>query len=595
MKKITIVLSTLFLLFSTGFYSCVDIAPEEVLDYNDYYSSSEDADMAMLGMYGQFMELAAQVVVLNELKADLMDVTNNATPDFEEINLNIPSKDNKWADVTKFYAVIQNCNDIIFNFKKMVEENKMIEAEYNERYAEVAAVRCWVYLQLGLIFGEIPYITEPIISLNDLEKYKNNVMNLDQLIPELIRVMESLPSLEPYETSNLRQTIDGIPLTRFFIHKKFLMGDLYLYNNDYEKAAAQYYDIMIEGAASSERTYTLYNFPWTSGTPTWHAVLYRDGKSDDAGSLYNGWATMFQEQPSARYAGDELIWCMTFTPNFAPEYPFYELFFPEIINTTGGTNIFNGKYYLQPSEYAVEDVWGAEIQKNNFPFDARGRTGAYQELNDTRIIWKYGTLTAAQNWILYRAGMLHLRYIEAVNRAGYSKLAWALLNDGLSSGVYDFVKEDGTAYPPDSIRVTGNSPFEPHNAPYSFDARWSDPPNPHIRGPWRSNSGVRGRAYLPNIPSPFEGSVRDYKEPNKDNKEIIVYLEEKIIREAALELGLEGHRWGDLVRIARRKNKENPGSGDKFLWDENIAKKHQRSGTQADMSSESKWFLPLYY
>jgi hypothetical protein len=49
-----------------------------------------------------------------------------------------------------------------------------------------------------------------------------------------------------------------------------------------------------------------------------------------------------------------------------------------------------------------------------------------------------------------------------------------------------------------------------------------------------------------------------------------------------------------LIRLARRLNKENPGSGNRFLWDENIAKKYQQSGGGADLSSEDKWYLPLY-
>lgn len=576
-----------FWLLSFGFHSCVDAMPEGVLDYDDHYTSSGDADMATLGLYGQVMELAGQVVVLNELKADLMDVTDNATTDLEEINLNISSKDNEWTNVTKFYAVIQNCNDILYNFTKMKDENKMIEAEFNERYSDVMAVRCWVYLQLGLIFGEVPYITEPIISLEDVKSHADKTMNLDQLIPELIRCMEGLPTLNAYESSNLIQTIDGYSLGRYFINKRFLIGDLYLYNDQYEKAAAMYYNILQAGANSSNRTLTLYNYPWTAGTPTWFAIMYRDKKGDDSGSLYNGWSEMFSLGTTDRYVSDELLWFMTYDMKFAPSYPFPELFFPP------GIGMNKGKYYLKPSEYAVEEVWGSEIQNNGFPFDARGLTGAFDKKGNDTYIKKFGNDSTKQNWILYRAGLLHLRYAEAVNRSGYSKLAYALLNNGIHGGAYNYRREDGTDYPGDSVRQTGNSPFDLHKAPYSFDARQSD--IPYIRAPWRDNSGVRGRAALPNIAFPFIDDIRNYKEPNTENQEAIHYMEKMIIREAALEMGFEGNRWGDLVRIARRMNKENPGSGDAFLWDENIAKKHQKAGTAADMSSKDKWFLKLYY
>lgn len=587
MKKIIRIIYACLIFIPFFFQSCMDVEPEEVLDYNDFYTGVEDADAGILGLYGQFMELADQVVVLNELKADLMEVTENATTDLEEINLNIPSRNNKWADVTKFYGVIQTCNDLLYNFDKMLKENKMIEAEYEERYSDVGAIRTWVYLQLGIHFGKIPYITEPVISLADLDKYKDKEMDLDQLLPELVRFMESLPSLENYQSSNLLQNIDGYNLRYYFIDKRCLMGDLYLYNDQYEEAAKIYRTILNEGESSSSSSkYILYNGTWTSGTPWWFAVLYRDGKSDDANSLYNGWRTMFSATTTGRYTGDELIWFMAYDKQFAPAYPF-----PELFNPVGSTK---GRYYLKPSEYAVESVWGGEIQKNSFPFDARGLTGAYDNIGNNNYIKKFGEYETEQNWIPYRAGMLHLRYAEAANRAGYSKLAWSLVNDGLFGSAYIYVKEDGTAYTNDSIKQSGNSPFDIHKFPYNFDARWSDAPLPYIRGPWRYSGGVRGRAYLPNKPFATDDVVA-YYEPNAGNKEAIGYMEKMIIREAALELGFEGHRWGDLVRVARRMNKENPGSGDKFLWDENIALKHKRAGTQADMSSESKWFLPLYY
>ena len=72
-------------------------------------------------------------------------------------------------------------------------------------------------------------------------------------------------------------------------------------------------------------------------------------------------------------------------------------------------------------------------------------------------------------------------------------------------------------------------------------------------------------------------------------------LDTKTISQAAKELGFEGNRWQDLLRVARRLNRETPGKGTQFLWDENIKKKYDRSGISGvDMSSEDKWYLPLY-
>ena len=103
-----------------------------------------------------------------------------------------------------------------------------------------------MYFQLGIHFGKVAYITEPIILLDDISKARE--MNLDDLIIELIRTMENLPTLEDYQASVLtQQQLDGYSLKTFFIPKKLLLGDLYLFNNDYLEAAKMYRDVLAFG------------------------------------------------------------------------------------------------------------------------------------------------------------------------------------------------------------------------------------------------------------------------------------------------------------------------------------------------------------
>lgn len=589
MRKISFILFSVLLLTT----ACVSTLPEEVLEHDKFYKGVDDADNAIMGLYGQFADLAGQVVVLNELRADLMDVTPNATLDLQEVNNGRPSRNNPWTDVTKFYQVIQTCNDLMHNFDVMLGEGRMIQAEYNERYSDVAALRSWVYFQLGIHFGKVPYITEPVITIEDLDKYKTNELDLDQLVSELILVMENLPSLENYKVSGLvKQNWDGYSLAPFFINKRTLLGDLYLFNNEYEKAAKVYRDILAVGEEldatdrNSFRKNRLYTYVWTTGTPDWYQVLYPDGKIDDATSLNNYWSAMFSATTTGRTALEEMIWFIAYDSKFEPRYPFLELFNP--IGTDGG------KYYLKPSIYAVDSVWGGETQKNGFPFDARGLTGAFMKYGNENYVKKYsyyGTVGTSLtgwpigSWFIYRAATLHLRYAEAANRAGYPKLAWAFVNDGLSGGTFVFRKEDGTEYPQDSIKITGDSPFSPYPYPYSFDARYKTTA-PRITTSWRGNGGVRGRANLPN---------KNFPSTVVTKQDSILFVEQLIISEAAKELGFEGNRWQDLLRVGRRMNKEIPGSGTRFLWDENIKKKYDRSGVSGvDLSSEDNWFLPLH-
>lgn len=587
MKNITKTKAVLYCLFIAivlmSVQSCVDNTPEEVLDYNDFYKDMNDADAAILGLYGQFMDLAAQVVVLNELRADLMDVTPNASTYLQEINISKPTRENPWSDVTKFYQVIQSCNDMLDNFNKMLASNKMTKDNYDERYSDVAALRTWVYFQLGIHFGSVPYITKPVVSASDMEPYKDKDLKLDVLVDSLILCMEKLPTLENYKASKLVQsTIDGYSLAPFFINKKCLLGDLYLFAaktpTDYTKAAAQYRDVMATNESNSS-TYKIYTYVNYNGVN--YQVLYTRGKEDDEGSLENYWKTMFTATTTNSNVLSEMIWFVSYDNRFAPAYPFLKLFNPVGVN--------GGEYLLKPSDYAVESVWGGEMQRNGFPFDARGLTGAYEKVGDNYYIQKYSLFDGSSSnlkgdWFLYRAATLHLRYAEAANRAGYPMLAWAMVNNGLNSN-FIFKRSDGTQYPNDSIKVSGSSPFSPYPYPFNFDARVSDPPRPYIRAPWRNSGGIRGRANLPNKPFPVSCVTK---------QDSIMFMEKVIATEMALELGFEGNRWQDLVRIAHRMNKENPGSGNQFFWNDNLAKKYRKNGINADLSTEDKWFLPLY-
>lgn len=98
----------------------LDTAPREVVSAENMYRDKNDANAIVKGIYGKFITLAEQYVVLNELRADLMDVTHNAHYHLQEINLHDePSLDNPYADPVPYYELINQCNDALMNFEKM--------------------------------------------------------------------------------------------------------------------------------------------------------------------------------------------------------------------------------------------------------------------------------------------------------------------------------------------------------------------------------------------------------------------------------------------------------------------------------------------
>lgn len=557
-----------------------DVKPTEVLSGEQMYRNIYDADAAIIGLYGKFMNLAKQHVLLNELRADLMDVTANADEQLRQLNNHNVVEGNAYADPKPYYEVILNCNDILKNFKLMLSQNKIKAEEYNQRSADVIALRTWVYLQLGIHFGTVPYVTDPVETVSDLATLPNvTKLPLENLIKELIKTIEAIPAVyrEPYTSNTTLVTlpVDGYPLNKFFINKHILLGDLYLWDNQYLKAA-QTYRLVLETAArtgvdpNSEAFYATYKIHYAGTNNNDLVVGYAGGVNDinklvDANNL--GWRSIFGRKTTESWFNYEWIWYLPFDKNFNPVNPFVDLF----------SNV-NGSYLVQPSQQAT-DLWNAQKQTNNFPFDARGRL-TNKNMGGNPVIMKYlysyvdpvtslpiGASLQEKNglWLLYRAATLHLRFAEAANRDGRRKLAYALLNNGISS-TFD-------SNPASKDQTNKQATFDV--PPYDFNARNGDVPL--FREPWYRNNGIRGRALLQPVAVAGDSTLS---------------IENSLIEESALELAYEGHRWPDLVRIALRRN--DPA----FLADKVYAKLKKANNPNAEavrsrLMNKQNWFLPF--
>lgn len=592
-----IVLLAIFLTFLGGCKKIFDVAPQNVLEKEQTYRNVFDADAAVIGLYGKFQGLLKQYVLLNELRADLMDVTVNADQYLKQLNTHSVTTDNPYASPQPFYEVILNCNDIMENFDIMLRDKKMKVDEYNQRYSDVASLRSWLYLQLGIHFGKVPYITSPINNTEDLKSIEALPrMEFNLLLAELIRTMEQLPFINPYPSgSSLLTFVDGLSTQRFFIHKQCLLGDLYLWHGDYLKAASQYKTVMetaTYNGSSGETYYQQYRI-WYSDVVNNNdlAVGYLRFREMDRFTLIDnnaqGWRSMFARSQDNLYNW-EWIWILHYDKNFKPTYPLTDLF----------SNV-GGSYLVKPSQTAI-DYWDNQVQFNNFPYDARSQL-SWRNVLGQPVIMKYlynyieprtGTplLTLQEKngkWFLYRAATLHLHYAEAANRDNQHKVAYAITNQGINL-TYDtapgVVNRDVT-----NLQRT-LLPF-----PYDFDARSSNT-FPFFRDPWYRHAGIRSRAYVRPVALDsaqyFNMSAPGRDKPITNRPALTNRLEDMIIEEDALELAYEGDRWPDLVRIAKRRN--DPA----FLADK-IYDKLLKAGNPAAAAVKAKlmqpenWYLPF--
>ncbi len=570
-----------------GFAQCskiLDVKPATVLAADQMYRNVYDANAAVMGIYGKFMSLSDRYIILNELRADLMDHTQNADEYLRQISNHTVTPDNPYANPRPFYELILYCNDVLKNFQIMRQKKTLSEQDFNQRYSDIGCLRSFLYLQLGIHYGQVPYITEALENINDVnDPSRFPKLQLNTLLDSLIRFTEALPFKEiyPVDVSNgistsLNITLDAYATVKFFINKKVLLGDLYLWKGNYRMAATNYKDIMelaTQGTAG-ENYYSQYKLGW-SGNANLYVSYTRAG---DASSLNysDGWGSMF-------FATDErfnreMIWSLPYDSKFKPENPLIKLFSP-----TGGS------YLVKPSQ-EILDNWNNQRQNsvaiagaaNGIPYDARGLLSTSNiggQLAITKFTANYinvltglpaNLLTKNGKWFLFRQAHLHLRFAEAANRDGFPKLAYALFNNGIPAafdvpGVVDKTNIMNTFMYPD---------------PYKFDARNGTIPN--YRSPWYRNIGIRTRANLVNYPITAT-NVADS----------ITQIEVGLINEQALETAFEGTRWPDLLRVAIRNN-------DPSVIADKVYSKLIKSGMSAGFAAQARnklmnrdWFLPF--
>ena len=425
-----------------AFVSCkktFDVKPETSLSSTQVYNNVSDADAAIIGLYGKFATLAKQYVILNELRADLMDVTTNADDTLKQVNEHNIKTGNPYANPRPYYALINDCNDILKNFKIMLAANKFKLAEYNQRYSDVGALRSWLYLQLGIHYGKVPYVTDALENVDAVkDKTKYPLIPFNQLLDSLISFTQALPYQLPYPAgTNLMLTaVDGNNTEAFFVEKNGLLGDLNLWKGNYN-AAAGYYRLLMESTgytdnsvASSGSNQYFQKFKQAYASVTDNKDLcvgYIRYRETDLGSLIDnnsqGWRSMFARGQDALFY-QQHIWVLPFSSSFAPINPFIDLF-----SNSGG------KYLVMPSQQA-KDNWNTQLQTNGFPYDARGNF-TWRTINGQPVIVKYlyqylnestllpnNILAKNGEWFISRSAAIHLHFAEAANRDNHHKLAF---------------------------------------------------------------------------------------------------------------------------------------------------------------------------
>jgi len=607
-KSILIFITVIFLLGIIT--SCEDFFnPDQdiYITEENFYADWYEYRAAAMGMYTLQQELVEQLVVLGELRGDLLKVTDNASSELMEIyNFNV-SRENKYASPQNFFKLIAVTNRIISVLEReypQVLDPAVAVNNYDRLYGEALTMRAWAYFNAVRIYGKVPFIDQRLSTIEEIEAFISSpgsytdkvyvVYGIDGYANDTIYDQEVVLEKNYFDTERvirhftyeLENKVKAVGVNHYIDNNDdswevtvwsqwsyhTLLGHMFLTLGDLNKSAYYFEKVVLNN--SENRRYQLDDA--FAGGQWQNIFLNIDSREhiytlwfDKASQQQNGLQQLFEPFGSNEYMlmptsaavhKWETVWrgmnirydytTPDSTKTINPGIPsdFYRGYGASYLYARNGMPLFA---YFQMLEHKMN---GEDRSVENL-----------MENMDT-LVYKYSInkdrFDQDANFIIYRAAGVNLYLAEIYN----------FLRSVDTTGIVRSFTQRG-------LNIINNG------SNY----------NPTVN---RNQLGVRGRVGLPPfviqdyrfIFNPFTNKVEGYINLTGNLRQKQLYFENDIMEERARELAFEGERFYDLMRVAKRRN-------DPSYLASRVSEKY--SGSQREqvynlLLNENNWYINYF-
>lgn len=478
MKKILYSIIAVLGIFGTT--ACSDMLESDSSRQLFEPSLSEKTDSVFYayGIMQAMQQLADQYYFQNEMRGDLVTTTNKATTHLKNLATFTADATNKYDSVYLYYKVINNCNYYLAH-----RDTTLATGSHNvvsNEYAAVASFRAWAYLQLARQYGSVPYVTEPVTTIDQINS--NTTMSSYSAIlageAENLEMLKARYSDEQIDVPTFNQTARSIGRlnwdsgttkyinpARCFVPLNVVLGDIYLELGEYAKAARCYYQYLRYKGEKSLSYVTVGYISHLTTNYSRYSPIFKDLSDFPADYNETQQKTLWSSSPSweesfmhAAWPGDVISYIpmsVNYTQGQTTDIPATFGYSYYGTDKSGDVSTYYSGVFNCPKTQEIQVVPSSAYcdsarTAQYYYYTERSTSGKQYwsiknvPLGDSRACiinqgsgedssYVYCEKPSTAYILLYRNTTVWLHLAEALNRMGYPDAAFAVLKNGIHS------------------------------------------------------------------------------------------------------------------------------------------------------------------